>query len=62
MPDLVIVESPAKAKTIRKPGKGYTVRLGRPCQDLRPNVSGVDLQDGFTPEYNVHSRQGQGPR
>jgi DNA topoisomerase I len=55
MPDLVIVESPAKAKTIEKIlGKGYTVKasVGH-VRDLPPKRLGVDLQDGFTPEYIV---------
>jgi DNA topoisomerase I len=52
---LVIVESPAKAKTIEKIlGKGYTVKasVGH-VRDLPPKRLGVDLQDGFTPEYIV---------
>jgi DNA topoisomerase I len=55
MPDLVIVESPAKAKTIEKIlGKGYTVKasVGH-VRDLPPKRLGVDLQDSFTPEYIV---------
>jgi DNA topoisomerase I len=55
MPDLVIVESPAKAKTIEKIlGRGYTVKasVGH-VRDLPPKRLGVDLQDGFTPEYIV---------
>jgi DNA topoisomerase-1 len=55
MPDLVIVESPAKAKTIEKIlGKGYTVRasVGH-VRDLPPKRLGVDLQDDFAPEYIV---------
>ena len=55
MPDLVIVESPAKAKTIEKIlGKGYTVKasVGH-VRDLPPKRLGVDLHDGFTPEYIV---------
>jgi DNA topoisomerase I len=55
MPDLVIVESPAKAKTIEKIlGKGYTVKasVGH-VRDLPPKRLGVDLRDGFTPEYIV---------
>jgi DNA topoisomerase-1 len=55
MPDLVIVESPAKAKTIEKIlGKGYTVKasVGH-VRDLPPKRLGVDLQEGFTPEYIV---------
>jgi DNA topoisomerase I len=55
MPDLVIVESPAKAKTIEKIlGKGYMVKasVGH-VRDLPPKRLGVDLHDGFTPEYIV---------
>jgi DNA topoisomerase I len=55
MADLVIVESPAKAKTIEKIlGKGYTVKasVGH-VRDLPPKRLGVDLRDGFTPEYIV---------
>ncbi|MBH1989220.1 MAG: type I DNA topoisomerase [Myxococcaceae bacterium] len=51
---LVIVESPAKAKTIRKYlGHGYEVlaSVGH-IIDLPPNRMGVDLESGeFTPEY-----------
>ena len=55
MSDLVIVESPAKAKTIEKIlGKGYTVKasVGH-VRDLPPKRLGVDLQDGFAPEYVI---------
>jgi DNA topoisomerase-1 len=55
MPDLVIVESPAKAKTIEKIlGRGYMVKasVGH-VKDLPPKRLGVDLDDGFTPEYVV---------
>jgi DNA topoisomerase I len=55
MPDLVIVESPAKAKTIEKIlGKGYTVKasVGH-VRDLPPKRLGVDLQASFAPEYIV---------
>ncbi len=58
---LVIVESPAKAKTIRKYlGSDYDVKasIGH-IIDLPPNRMGVDLDSGdFTPEY-VHI-QGKG--
>lgn len=51
---LVIVESPAKAKTIRKYlGADFDVRasVGH-ILDLPPNQMGVDLESGeFTPEY-----------
>lgn len=53
---LVIVESPAKAKTINKYlGKGYTVEasLGH-IMDLPKNKIGVDLEEGsFEPELIV---------
>ncbi|HSL94100.1 MAG TPA: type I DNA topoisomerase [Bacillota bacterium] len=50
---LVIVESPAKARTIEKYiGKQYTVRasMGH-LRDLPKSQLGVDLEDGFTPKY-----------
>ncbi len=53
--DLVIVESPAKAKTIEKIlGKHYRVKasVGH-VRDLPPRRLGVDLADGFAPEYVV---------
>ncbi|HID10670.1 MAG TPA: type I DNA topoisomerase [Candidatus Latescibacteria bacterium] len=52
---LVIVESPAKAKTINKfLGKGYEVRasMGHIC-DLPENRLGVDIQDKFRPQYVI---------
>ncbi|MDH5626988.1 MAG: toprim domain-containing protein, partial [Candidatus Krumholzibacteria bacterium] len=52
---LVIVESPAKANTIKKfLGKGYKVvaSVGH-VMDLPTNRLGVDLDDGFAPEYVV---------
>src|SRR5580692_9990069 len=53
---LVIVESPAKAKTINKYlGKDYTVEasLGH-IKDLPKNKIGVDLEDGsFEPDLIV---------
>lgn len=50
---LVIVESPAKAKTITKfLGRGYVVRasLGH-VRDLPKSKFGVDIAGGFKPEY-----------
>src|SRR5216110_2861239 len=50
---LVIVESPAKAKTINKYlGSGYIVEasVGH-VKDLPKSKLGVDLDDGFTPHY-----------
>ncbi len=51
--DLVIVESPSKAKTIEKYlGAGYrvTASMGH-LRDLPKNRLGVDVQAGFQPEY-----------
>jgi DNA topoisomerase-1 len=50
---LVIVESPTKAKTIGKYlGRGYTVKatVGH-IRDLPPRKLGVDVENGFEPEY-----------
>jgi DNA topoisomerase-1 len=52
---LVIVESPAKARTIgRYLGKGYTVRasVGHVRDLLRSQLS-VDVDNGFVPKYRV---------
>ena len=51
--DLVIVESPAKAKTIEKYlGGNYTVvaSMGH-LRDLPKSTLGVDIDGGFIPEY-----------
>ena len=51
--NLVIVESPSKAKTIgRYLGPGYTVRasMGH-LRDLPKSKMGVDLEQDFTPQY-----------
>ena len=51
--DLVIVESPSKAKTIGKYlGSDYrvTASMGH-LRDLPKNKLGVNVQDGFQPEY-----------
>ncbi len=51
--DLVIVESPSKAKTIEKYlGSDYrvTASMGH-LRDLPKNKLGVNLKDGFQPEY-----------
>ncbi|MEG1849726.1 MAG: type I DNA topoisomerase, partial [Oscillospiraceae bacterium] len=53
MSKLVIVESPAKAKTIQKYlGKNYTViaSMGH-VRDLPKSKLGVDVTHGFTPQY-----------
>ena len=55
--NLVIVESPAKAKTIEKfLGKGYTVKssFGH-IRDLKKKGLGIDLVNGFEPQYEVSS-------
>ena len=52
---LVIVESPAKAKTIQKYlGRGYTVKasMGH-VRDLPKNEIGVDIEHGFAPTYTT---------
>ena len=51
--DLVIVESPAKAKTIEKYlGTGFKVRasMGH-LRDLPKSKMGVDIEHGFEPQY-----------
>lgn len=53
--NLVIVESPAKAKTIEKfLGEGYTVKssFGH-IRDLSKKDLGVDIEGNFTPMYEV---------
>ncbi len=52
---LVVVESPAKARTIKKYlGKGFTVKasVGH-VKDLPKSRIGVDVENGFEPEYVV---------
>ena len=52
MSNLVIVESPAKAKTIQKYlGKGYDVidSMGH-IRDLPKSKLGVDVENGFQPK------------
>ncbi len=52
---LVVVESPAKAKTINKYlGKNYKViaSMGH-VRDLPKSKLGVDIEDGFLPSYEV---------
>jgi DNA topoisomerase I len=56
--NLVIVESPAKAKTINKfLGRNYTVKasMGH-VRDLVKSKLGVDIENGFQPQY-VNSRE-----
>ena len=59
--NLVIVESPAKAKTIGKYlGSGYrvTASMGH-LRDLPKSVLGVDIEHGFRPDYRpVKGREG----
>ena len=53
MPKLVIVESPAKAKTISKYlGRGYkvTASMGH-VRDLPASQLGIDVENGFAPKY-----------
>lgn len=54
--DLVIVESPSKAKTIEKYlGKGYTVRasVGH-IRDLpKSSKNAIDIEKGFVPNYQI---------
>src|SRR5262245_58936309 len=53
--ELVVVESPAKAKTINKYlGRNYKVvaSMGH-VRDLPKSNLGVDIEDGFEPSYEV---------
>ncbi|KKK71297.1 hypothetical protein LCGC14_2915300, partial [marine sediment metagenome] len=55
MSSLVIVESPAKARTINKIlGEGYTVKasVGH-VKDLPQKKLGVDVNNGFKSEYGI---------
>ena len=60
MPKLVIVESPAKAKTIGKYlGRGYkvTASMGH-VRDLPASTLGIDVENGYTPKYiNIKGKQ-----
>ena len=54
-PNLVIVESPAKAKTIQKYlGEGFLVKssFGH-IRDLQEKSLSIDIEDNFKPEYVV---------
>src|SRR5579883_96466 len=58
---LVVVESPAKARTIKKYlGAGYTVKasVGH-IKDLPKSKMGVDVAHGFQPEYEVIRGKGK---
>ena len=53
MSKLVIVESPAKAKTIKKYlGPGFEVKasMGH-IRDLPKSKLGIDFENGFLPQY-----------
>ena len=53
MANLVIVESPAKAKTIKGYlGKNYKVTASKGhVRDLPKSTLGVDIEEGFKPKY-----------
>ena len=55
MTNLVIVESPAKAKTIEKYlGKDFTVRSSYGhIRDIQKKGMGIDLENGFLPNYEI---------
>ena len=55
MKNLVIVESPAKAKTIEKfLGKDYTVRSSHGhIRDLAKNEMSIDVEGGYEPQYQI---------
>jgi len=58
-PKMVIVESPAKARTVgRFLGKDYTVRasVGH-VRDLPSNRMGVDIEDDFRPRYIIPAKR-----
>jgi DNA topoisomerase-1 len=60
-PRMVIVESPAKARTVgRFLGEGYKVRasVGH-IRDLPSNRMGVEIEDGFRPRYVVPVKRKQ---
>ncbi|MCQ2201263.1 MAG: type I DNA topoisomerase [Bacteroidales bacterium] len=53
--DLVIVESPAKAKTIEGfLGKGFVVKssFGH-IRDLKKSNQGIDIEHGYAPQYEI---------
>ena len=59
MPKLVIVESPAKARTInRYLGKDHRVRasMGH-VRDLPKSKLGVDIEHDFKPSYHIIARR-----
>ncbi|MDR0855104.1 MAG: type I DNA topoisomerase [Christensenellaceae bacterium] len=56
---LVIVESPAKAKTIQKYlGEGYIVEAsGGHVADLPEKTLGIDINNAFEPEYVINAKK-----
>ena len=57
---LVVVESPAKARTIGKYlGKDFIVKasMGH-IKDLPKNEMGVEIENGFLPDYRVKKGSG----
>jgi len=59
MQNLVIVESPTKAKTISKfLGKNYDVKssFGH-IRDLPQKEMGIDINDHFTPTYVIEGAE-----
>ena len=61
MKNLVIVESPAKAKTIEKfLGKDYTVRSSYGhIRDLAKKDMSIDVEGGYVPQYQVSDEKRQ---
>ena len=53
MPSLIIVESPAKVKTIKKfLGTGYDVAAsGGHVRDLPKSKMGIDIENDYEPQY-----------
>ena len=61
MKNLVIVESPAKAKTIEKfLGKDYTVMSSYGhIRDLAKKEMSIDVDNGYEPEYQISEEKGK---